>query len=213
MIEQINKIMILSPHPEDGELGCGGTIIRLLESGKEVYYTVFTIAEKSTYPPFPKDAQKYEMYNAVDILGIPRENVFVRNWETRKFNYYRQEILEYMIELRKTIKPDLVFCHSRDDTHQDHEVITAEAIRAFKKSSILGYELPWNNFQFRSDCFIELKKDHVEKKVNALNSYKSRSFRPYLKSEKIYQWMGMRGMQIEKQFAEVFEIIRIIWKV
>jgi len=209
---QFERILVLSPHPEDGELGCGGTIAKFIESGVKVYYVAFTIAEKSTYPPFPKDAQKAEMLRAVDILGIPQENVAINNWETREFPSHRQEILEYMISLRKEIEPDMVLCHSRDDTHQDHQTITAEAIRAFKQTSLLGYELPWNNFQFRSDYFIELKREHVEKKAKALECYRSRSFRPYLAAEKIFHWMGMRGMQIESDFAECFEVIRLIEK-
>ena len=204
------RILVLSPHPEDGELGCGGTVVRFIEEGIDVFYVAFTIAEKSTHPPFSPDAQKYEMLKAVDILGIQKKHVIINNWEVRTFPEHRQQILEYLVTLKKDIRPELVFCHSRDDTHQDHQTITAEAIRVFKQSSILGYELPWNNFRFRSDYFIEIKKEHVEKKALALQSYQSRSYRPYLSSERIFQWMGMRGMQIETDFAECFEVIRFV---
>jgi LmbE family N-acetylglucosaminyl deacetylase len=207
---QPKHILVLSPHPEDGELGCGGTMVRLLESGCNIYYVAFTIAEKSTHPPFPPDAQRHEMGKALDILGIRKSNIIVKNWEVRKFPEYRQEILEYMITLRKDIRPDLVFCHSRDDSHQDHQVITSESIRAYKQSSILGYELPWNNFHFRSDYFVELTKQHVEKKARAIESYQSRSYRPYLDRKKIFNWMGMRGMQVEADYAECFEVIRMV---
>lgn len=204
------RILVLSPHPEDGELGCGGSIVRYLEAGCEVYYVAFTIAEKSTHPPFDPDAQKYEMLNAVDILGIKKANVIINNWEVRTYPENRQEILEYMITLREDIKPHIIFCHSRDDSHQDHQTITSEAIRAFKQSSILGYELPWNNLSFHCNYFREMSKKHIDKKARALESYKSRSYRPYLARDKIFSWMSMRGMQIEADYAECFEVIRLV---
>lgn len=204
------KALVLSPHPEDGELGCGGYIQRLMQHGAECWYQVFTIAEKSTHPPFEPDAQFKEMKRATGVLGFEQANVLVKDWEVRTFKAYRQEILDYMIQLRNDICPDLVFCHSRHDTHQDHQTITEEAIRAFKQSTILGYELPWNTFSFDCDLFVELTEEHVSIKCDALASYHSRSYRPYLDGKRLQQIMGMRGLQIESEYAECFEVIRLV---
>lgn len=204
------KVLVLSPHPEDGELGCGGYIQRLIEQGAQCWYQAFTIAEKSTHPPFEPDAQRKEMKRATGILGYDEDKVLVKNWDVRTFKAHRQEILDYMIQLRNEIRPDLVFCHSVHDTHQDHQAITEEAIRAFKQSTILGYELPWNTFTFDSDFFVELTEEQVAAKCDALSSYQSRSYRPYLDGKRLRQIMGMRGLQIESEYAECFEVIRLV---
>ncbi len=204
------RILVLAPHPEDGELGCGATMARHVEAGRDVFYVAFTIAEKSTHPPFRPDEQKYELQRAMEILGLDPKNLVINNWDVRTFGEHRQEILDYMLTLRRDLKPDLVFCHSRDDSHQDHQCITAEAVRAFKLSSILGYELPWNNFQFRTDYFSMVSADQAAKKVAALACYQSRGHRPYLAEDKLRAWLTMRGLQIETDFAECFEVIRLI---
>ena len=178
------KILILSPHPEDGEIGCGGLIQRFLKNKSKCWYVCFTNASQSVKPPFKPNAQTYEMYRSTSILGIKKNFIIQKNYEVRSFNKYRQDILYELYLLNKKIKPDLVLCHSRQDTHQDHETITKEAIRAFKKTSILGYELPWNHFNFSADLYINLTKKECEIKCEALRSYKSRMYRPYLSKKR-----------------------------
>lgn len=207
---QWKRVLVLSPHPEDGELGCGGTIQRLMAAGAQCWFAAFTIAEKSTHPPFEPDEQRKEMARSTGILGYEPDHVLVENWQVRTFQEHRQEILDHMIGLRSEIKPDLVFCHCRDDTHQDHQAITREAVRAFKQSTILGYELPWNTFHFGTEYFVELTEEQVAAKCDALASYQSRSYRPYLDEKRLRQIMGMRGLQIEAEWAECFEVIRMV---
>lgn len=204
------KILILSPHPEDGEIGCGGLIQRFLKNKSKCWYVCFTNASQSVKPPFKPNAQTYEMYRSTSILGIKKNFIIQKNYEVRSFNKYRQDILHELYLLNKKIKPDLVLCHSRQDTHQDHETITKEAIRAFKKTSILGYELPWNHFNFSADLYINLTKKECEIKCEALRSYKSRMYRPYLSKKRQLEILGMRGLQIEKDYAESYEVIRMI---
>ncbi|MBU1249446.1 MAG: PIG-L family deacetylase [Proteobacteria bacterium] len=204
------RILVLSPHPEDGELGCGASVVRFLEEGRDVFWVTFTIAEQSTHPPFDPDAQKFEMQRSTGILGVKPENIEVHNWAVRTFKEHRQEILDEMIRIRKDVRPDLVFFHSRDDVHQDHQAICEEAQRAFKQSTMLGYELPWNLFQFKADHFIEVTEAQARKKAEALACYQSRSYRPYLSESKVLAQMTLRGLQIETDYAECFEIIRSI---
>ena len=204
------KILILSPHPEDGEIVCGGLIQRFLKNKSKCWYVCFTNASQSVKPPFKPNAQTYEMYRSTSILGIKKNFIIQKNYEVRSFNKYRQDILHELYLLNKKIKPDLVLCHSRQDTHQDHETITKEAIRAFKKTSILGYELPWNHFNFSADLYINLTKKECEIKCEALRSYKSRMYRPYLSKKRQLEILGMRGLQIEKDYAESYEVIRMI---
>lgn len=206
----MKKIIILAPHTDDGEFGCGGTISKLIESGSEVFYIAFSSCEKSLPKELDPNTLKYELMNATSVLGIPKENVIIYDYPVRDFPQFRQEILEKMILLSREIKPDVVFSPSINDIHQDHHTVAMEALRAFKKTSILGYELPWNNFTFKNQVFSKLSSNHIEKKINAMSCYISQKGRDYADLEYIKGVSHAHGIQIGVEFAEVFETNRFI---
>ena len=74
------NVLILAPHTDDGELGCGGTISRLLEEGNEVFYLAFSICEESVPEGFPKNALETEVKKATAHLGIPSKNLILKNY-------------------------------------------------------------------------------------------------------------------------------------
>ncbi|MFF2446729.1 PIG-L deacetylase family protein [Neobacillus sp. NPDC058068] len=205
------RILVLAPHTDDAELGCGGTIAKLLDEGSEVFIAVFSTAEESVPKGAPNDLLEKEFYHAMEIMKIPKQCLFVYNYQVRKLSYYRQDILEDLIKLKNLINPDLVFLPSGKDVHQDHQVIYSEGIRAFKNLSILGYELPWNHITFSTQAFMELNYHHIVSKWEALQSYTSQIelHRPYFTKEFIEGLARVRGTQINKEWAEAFEVLRI----
>ena len=209
LIKDCNNILVLAPHTDDGELGLGGSINYFIEQGKNVVYAAFSTAGKSVPEGFPKDILKTEVINATTKLGIKSENLLVYNYEVRKLNYVRQEILEELIKLRQSMNFDLVFIPSLNDIHQDHTTIAQEGLRAFKNTTLLGYELIWNNLTFNTQCFIKLQEKHVRAKVNALKMYESQGLRDYLSEEFILSLARTRGVQVGCEFAEAFEVIRL----
>lgn len=209
MLEK-NKILVLSPHTDDGELGAGGTIHRFITEGKDVFYIAFSTAEESLPAGFPKDTLAKEVQKATSILGIKKENLIIFGHQVRKLNYVRQDILEDLVRIKKDIKPDLVLMPSLHDVHQDHTTIAQEGLRAFKDTSILGYELLWNNLSFDTTCFIKLEENNIEAKFNALQEYKSQAERDYMSKEFIYAHAITRGVQARSKFAEAFEVLRWI---
>ncbi|MCB1024848.1 MAG: PIG-L family deacetylase [Acidobacteria bacterium] len=210
MIESFKNVLVLAPHTDDGELGCGGTIAKLLESGVNVYYAAFSTAEQSLPDNLPKDTLKVEVRNATRVLGIKEENLIIFDYEVRKLNYVRQEILERLIKIRSQTAFDLVFIPSLNDIHQDHKTIAEEGLRAFKNTTILGYELIWNNLTFNTTSFVKLDKKHIEKKVLALREYKSQAGRGYMSEDFVFSLAKSRGVQIGSEFAEAFEVVRLI---
>jgi LmbE family N-acetylglucosaminyl deacetylase len=202
------RILILAPHTDDGELGCGGTIAKLCEAEAEVYYVAFSAAQKSVPPEFPSNILRQEVLKATDVLGLPENHLVIYNYEVRDFPLYRQEILEDLVVLHREIKPDLVLLPSLHDIHQDHITIAQEGLRAFKTTTILGYELPWNNLTFSTTSFVFLHEQHVERKVRALKCYVSQRARPYANSDFIRSLARARGIQIGAEYAEAFEVIR-----
>jgi LmbE family N-acetylglucosaminyl deacetylase len=207
----MNKnILVLAPHTDDGEFGCGGSIAKFLEAGDNVYYIAFSTAKKSIPHGLPQDILEKEVKEATSRLGIKSENLIIYGFEVRKLNYVRQDVLEELVKLKKEINPDLVFLPSPNDLHQDHNTVSMEGLRAFKQNSLLGYELPWNNLSFDNQCFVSLSDNHLEKKIYALEAYNSQKTRYYATEEYIRSLARTRGVQVNCKFAETFEVIRWI---
>lgn len=209
MLEFFKNVLVLAPHTDDGELGAGATIAKLIELGAKVTYVAFSTAEESVPEGMPKDILKTEVKKATYELGIKLEDLIVYNYQVRKLSYHRQQILEDLIELRKHSSYDLVLTPSLHDIHQDHSTIAQESLRAFKNTTILGYELIWNNLTFDTKCFVKLEKEHIEVKQRALEQYESQGKRNYLSRDFTFSLARTRGVQAGTEFAECFEVIRM----
>ena len=206
----MDKVLVLAPHADDGEFGCGATIKRFTEEGKEVFYAAFSPCTISM-PDGSKDHQLYEeLERAVAHLGIDANHSFKFEFPVRNFPEYRQAILDELIILRKKINPNLVLLPNSDDVHQDHKTIHDEGLRAFKFASMLGYELPWNNRHFLSNNFVTINESHLDAKAKAISEYKSQSFRPYMNREFFAGLARVRGIQANTEYAEAFELIKWI---
>lgn len=209
-----NKILILSPHTDDAELGAGGTISKLIKEGSKILWVVFSTAEDSIPDNMDKNILTSEFSNVYKSIGLNDENVMIHHFKVRNLSYHRQEVLEELYKLRKNYNPDLVIGPSINDLHQDHKTVAEEMIRAFKSSSsIISYELPWNHLTFNTQMFIKLEEEHIEKKISMLNHYKSQISlgRYYFSSDFIRGLAYTRGAQINYKYAEAFEVIRWIY--
>jgi LmbE family N-acetylglucosaminyl deacetylase len=202
------KILVLAPHTDDLEFGCGATVAKLIEDGNEVFCAAFSACKKSVRKGLPEDILIQEIKVASDILGIKRENLILFDYSVRTFNYQRQDILDDLINLKTDIKPDIVFIPSLSDLHQDHYTIAQEGFRAFKFSGLLSYELPWNNLSFQTSSFMKLEERHIVKKIEAIEKYVSQAHRPYANEEFVRSLARTRGIQINTKYAECFEVIR-----
>jgi LmbE family N-acetylglucosaminyl deacetylase len=206
----MSNILFLSPHPDDVELGCGATIARLTDEGHTIYVAVFSDCKKSlpvTLSNNNDDILK-ENLNSLSYLGVKKDNIFYFNYEVREFNFSRQNILENLISLKKNINPEIIFIPSTNDKHQDHEVISNEAIRCFKNTcTIYGYQLLWNINAMFTNCIFEINKKSLLKKVNALKYYKTQQGKLYFSEDYIKSTAKIQGLNTTHGYAEAFELI------
>ena len=207
-MNDFKNVLVLAPHTDDGELGAGGTISLLLENNAMVYYVAFSTAKESVRDGLPSDILKTEVKKATRTLGIKEENLIIFDYQVRQLNFHRQEILEDLIMLRKKVSFDLVLVPSLNDIHQDHLTVAEEGLRAFKSTSVLGYELIWNNLTFNTTCFVKLEERHLLNKISALSKYESQAERNYFSPEFVKSLAKTRGVQIGAPYAEAFEVIR-----
>src|SRR5260370_41365619 len=156
LTKSIQRVLVLAPHTDDAELGCGGTIARLLREGEDVFVAAFSTAEESLPPGAVPTRLRDEVLAAMQMLGIPLEKTFVFGYPVRRLSYYRQELLEELVKLRRQVNPSMVFIPSSSDLHQDHQVLNIEGLRCFKDMTVSGSELRWVNIGFPSQAFVTL---------------------------------------------------------
>ncbi|MEM5776457.1 MAG: hypothetical protein AAGU05_15745, partial [Anaerolineaceae bacterium] len=151
-----------------------------------------------------------EHYRSMQLLGVPREQVRMEQFVTRKFPAMRQEILEYLVQLKKNFQPEIVFVHSKSDIHQDHTTLTDEALRAFRGTTILGYDVIRSSYGFFPSFLVGVTAGEVEKKVSALAEYKTYADKYYFDADVTRATLKRNGAIAERDFAEGFDILRII---
>lgn len=202
----MKNVLLLAPHIDDIEFSCAGTVSKLVEKGFNVFYVYFSRCELSLPEGLPENILEKELEKSAKIMGI--NNIIKFNYSVRRFPEFRQDILENLIKIKKQINPCQVLLPSSYDIHQDHQTIHNEGIRAFKHSTLLGYETIWNNFSFTPGYFSCLDERHVNKRIKAMMSYQSQKKRGYLQEELVWNMVSMRGLQAGRNYAEAFEIIR-----
>lgn len=195
------RILVLSAHTDDAELGAGATIAKLTEAEHEVKHVVFSVCGK------PEHLDEFLAAN--QVLGIRKEMNEVVNVQHRVFPEIRQTILEHLYSLREGWSPELVLCPYLQDVHQDHQTVAQEAVRAFNRStSIWMYELPYNCTDFKPTVYVPLEVRHLTRKIEALTCYESMLNEPYFATSIIKSLMTIRGLQCDSELAEAFHGFR-----
>lgn len=209
MIERFRRVLFLGAHPDD-EFGCAGTLARLTASGAEVDVVTFSTCADLIPDGFSAADLIAEWQAATALLGIDPDRLSLHDVPNRFFPTHRQQVLDVLIDLRDR-DYDLVLLPASSDIHQDHSTVSAEGIRAFKHSTILGYELPMNTV--RASCFpayVRLEPEHVELKLRHAATYRSQQHRIYFDPAFIRGVAAVRGVQANAAAAEAFEVIRWI---
>ncbi len=199
------KVLFIGAHPDDIELGAGALIHHILPICD---VTCVTLSDNQKNPLLKNVLSEH--YKSMEVLGVPRKNVIVKTFETRLMPEHRQEILEYFLELRKEIQPDIIFTHTEKDIHQDHNAMTREALRAYRGITVLGFDVVRSSHGFFPNFFVEVNEEDVNKKIAALMQYKTYQDKYYFEAELLRATMVRHGALAEKPFAEGFDILRVI---
>jgi hypothetical protein len=112
-----------------------------------------------------------ECRESLSTYGFIETDIEFFDFPVRNFDKFRQEILEKLILVYRSQTFDTVFFPGSTDTHQDHSVLSQEAIRACKKSTMLGYEMSWNSFGSKKNFFVEILDEDLTKKVKSIKKY------------------------------------------
>jgi LmbE family N-acetylglucosaminyl deacetylase len=204
-----SKYLFIGAHPDDIEFGAGATIAKAISLGIDCHTLVLSDCQETLGSSGGAGLSLIEeSTNALSELGVPAKNMSWYQFPVRRFTESRQDILSLLIEDFRGRGWDRVYIPNMDDIHQDHSVVNIEAVRAFKFTTVLGYELPWNNLKLNVSTFNLVSEVEVQKKVSAIKKFVSQTNRFYASEDKIRTVLRFRGLQVNSEHAEAFETIR-----
>lgn len=190
-------MLCIGAHCDDIEIGCGGTILRLLRDLKDV--NVFWVVLSSD------DARGEEARNsASEILrGAGETTVEIKEFRNGFFPYIGEEIKEYFEELKGKINPDLIFTHYRHDLHQDHQVVSELTWNTFRNHMILEYEIPKYDGDVGSpNLFVPLDRGICAEKIGIiLRSFRSQREKKWFTEDLFLSILRIRGMECNSRFG------------
>lgn len=224
----MKKILIIAAHPDDETLGCGGTISRLVSEGAKAYTLILgegitSRDEKRNRDKRNEEIQKLkqQIEKANELIGVSK--IFSFDFPDNRFDSIPLlDIVKKIEEIKKQVKPDVIFTHFKNDLNIDHKktyesVITAtrplknETVKTIYSFEVLS-STEWNYpTTFSPNVFFDITKT-IDKKIAAMKCYKNelRSF-PHPRSiETIESNAKTWGSKIGCGFAEAFELIRYV---
>lgn len=199
---ELQKILCLGAHSDDIEIGCGGSILRLLEEYErlEIFWVVFSATDKR--------AQE-AVYCANRFLSkAKKKEIRIEKFRDSYFPYIGAEIKEYFEKLKQQISPDLIFTPFREDFHQDHRLISELTWNTYRNHLILEYEvIKYDGDLGRPNIYFNLDKEICNKKVDlVLESFKTQKNRSWFTRDAFMSIMRLRGIEINapENYAEAF---------
>jgi LmbE family N-acetylglucosaminyl deacetylase len=203
------RILALGAHADDVEIGCGGTVLRLVAEhpGAEVRYVVFSAS--------PVRSDEARAAAAELAAGASRLTVDIHDYRDSFFPWDRPvELKQTIAELRKSFEPDIVFTHHRADLHQDHALIAQLTWTAFRDHLILEYEIPkFDGDIGRPNVFVPLSAEIVEQKLALLEQhFLTQSGKHWFDRETFLGLMRLRGMEAvaPERYAEAFSSRKVV---
>ncbi|MFI5092234.1 MAG: PIG-L deacetylase family protein [Candidatus Acidiferrales bacterium] len=206
--EPPRRILCLGAHCDDIEIGCGGTILRLLQedSEREIWWQVFSSSS----------VRKREASKCARLFleGAKSKKVAIRNYEDRFFPTFQQQIKMEFEKMKKEFVPDLILTHYRHDLHQDHRIICELTWNTFRDHLILEYEIPkYDGDLGQPNFFVPLEQKIYQKKVHyILDAFESQRTKRWFDKETFLALMRLRGVECAAptRFAEAFHCRKLV---
>jgi LmbE family N-acetylglucosaminyl deacetylase len=204
----LRQILCLGAHADDIEIGCAGTVLRLLEEnpGLDVRWVVLSAAGDR--------AAEAGRSAAVLLEGAGHADVRVADFRETYFPYLGGEVKAYVAALGAGFEPDLVLTHWREDLHQDHRLVSELTWNTFRDHLILEYEIPkWDGDLGRPSVFVPLEQDVADRKIaHLLDAFPSQSGRDWFDPEVFRGLLRLRGMEARSPsgYAEAFHCRKLV---
>jgi LmbE family N-acetylglucosaminyl deacetylase len=202
------RVLLLGAHSDDIELGCGGTVLTLLERGHELDVCWVVLAAS------PQRRLEAENGAALFLRGAAEKRVIVKDFKESFFPYVAEEIKTWFEELKRSVDPDLVFTHYRDDLHQDHRVVSELTWNTFRDHTILEYEIvKYDGGLGSPNAFVHLTEEICARKIKFLmNAFESQRSHQWFSEDTFRAILRLRGVESNSatKYAEGFYCRKIV---
>ena len=196
------RVLCLGAHPDDLEIGCGGTILKLADrqTPLDVTWIVFSANQE----------RRGEATGSANVFlnRALKKEVLVKEFRDGFFPYIGGEVKEYFEALKKRLSPDLIFTHYRHDLHQDHRVISELTSNTFRNHLILEYEIPKYDGDMGSpNAFVELDESTSHRKIDTILAFfQTQEHRHWFSEDLFLSILRLRGMECAAPsgYAEAF---------
>lgn len=197
------RILVVGAHPDDLELGMGGTLWKLRE--EKIELTVFSSADNIN-----GQVIEDEFWSSMEYYGITIRTCLYQDIKTMEFFKAEDFIKARLHYIREHFKPDIIFSTSPKSDNKDHKVLGECVLNVFQEQSVLFYEDIRGGREHNSHAYVALDSEDFINKQKVLQFYKTQSKRKYFGSEPITSMAQFRGTQIGKTYAESFEVGRLV---
>ena len=196
------RLLAIGAHSDDIEIGCGGTVLKLIEQGwlSEVCWVVLTGETE-------RAAEAGQSAGA--LLGdVPRKHVILKDFRDGYFPYDGAKIKQFFEELKGELSPDVILTHQRSDLHQDHRVTCELTWNTFRDHLILEYEIPKYDGDMRApNVFVTLDESLCRQKIDHLMAhFGSQTPKRWFREDLFWGLLRLRGMECNSHtsYAEAF---------
>jgi LmbE family N-acetylglucosaminyl deacetylase len=201
------RILCLGSHSDDIEIGCGGTILRLLSCSRQLHVTWIVFASNNEREREARNSAGLFLDQAVN------KEIIVKRFRDGFFPFEGAQIKDYFEELKNT-SPELIFTHNRKDAHQDHRLIAELTWNTFRNHLILEYEIPkYDGDLGQPNLFVPLDQEVYEAKVRYLmDSFGTQRSKAWFDKETFLALMRLRGMECvaPSGYAEAFYCRKLV---
>lgn len=200
-------VLFVGAHPDDIEIGAGGTLMKHLKRGDSIVYIVISRGEKGCTYSDSCDRIR-ELLNVISSLRL--ESFHIHGFPDTRLHEHFSDIKNILENIVSKTGPDRVYTHSLNDSHQDHiAVARATMIACRRVPQVLSYWSPSSYNEFRPSYFIDIT-DVIEEKIKLLENYMSQGRKDYLKRELVRAVNKYMGFLAGSDFAEGFEVVRYL---
>jgi len=198
----VRRVLCVGAHPDDIEIGCGGTIAKLVrESRQMTFHWVVFSGEPA------REREALQSANAL-LASVKNKTILVHKFRDGFLPTRGGEVKDCFEQLKQEFSPDLVFTHYRDDRHQDHRLISELTWNTFRNHLILEYEIPkWDGDFGTPNVFVPLSEAQCRGKIrHILEFFKTQSEKPWFSEELFRSVLRIRGMESNApgRYAEAF---------
>jgi LmbE family N-acetylglucosaminyl deacetylase len=199
----------LGAHGDDIEIGCGGTILRLLKEYNNVDACWVVFGSSGQRAMEATESAKLFLEDAKE------ESVIIKDFDDAFFPSAGKEIKQYFEELKEAFSPDLIFTHFRNDLHQDHRLISDLTWNTFRDHLILEYEvIKYDGDLGRPNLFVPLNDKICRRKIELIrNCFKTQGCKRWFTDDTFLSIMRIRGVECNaaENYAEGFYCRKMVF--